>query len=189
LKWKDFTVHTAPLTAGGLTILEMLSIAQGLNWENLPAPERTHARLEAQRCAWKDRLELLGDTDSVRVPVKRLLSEEYARETAAKIQRAVREKKPLVIQVEAHLDEGDDEYQRRGKQGNMVAITLTHGNGFGAQVVVEEFGLVLGHGMSRFNPHPAISNSVAPGKRRCTTCVLRCAARRQTCSALGAPRD
>ncbi len=177
LKWKDFTVHTAPLTAGGLTILGMLSIAQGLNWENLPAPERTHARLEAQRRAWKDRLELLGDTDFVRVPVKRLLSEEYARETAAKIQAAVKEKKPLAIQVEAHLEEGTMNISAVDKQGNMVAITLTHGNGFGAQVVVDEFGLVLGHGMSRFNPRPGHPNSVAPGKRplhnMCPSIVLR----------------
>jgi gamma-glutamyltranspeptidase/glutathione hydrolase len=63
------------------------------------------------------------------------------------------------------------------KQGNLVAITLTHGNGFGAQVVVEEFGLVLGHGMSRFNPRPGHPNSVAPGKRplhnMCPSIVLR----------------
>jgi gamma-glutamyltranspeptidase/glutathione hydrolase len=177
MKWKDFTVHTAPLTAGGLTILEMLSIAQALNWENLPAPERTHARLEAQRCAWKDRLELLGDPESVRVPVERLLSGEYARETAATIQTAVKEKKPLTIQVEANPDEGTTNISAVDKQGNMVAITLTHGHGFGAQVLVEEFGLVLGHGMSRFNPRPGHPNSVAPGKRplhnMCPSIVVR----------------
>ena len=47
----------------------------------------------------------------------------------------------------------------------MVALTLTHGNSFGAQVTVNGLGLVLGHGMSRFEPRPGLPNSVAPRKR------------------------
>jgi gamma-glutamyltranspeptidase/glutathione hydrolase len=59
----------------------------------------------------------------------------------------------------------------------MVAVTLTHGNSFGAQVVVDGLGLILGHGMSRFDPVPGRPNSVAPGKRplhnMCPTIVFR----------------
>jgi gamma-glutamyltranspeptidase/glutathione hydrolase len=177
LEWQDFTIYTAPLTAGGLTVLEMLSMAKALNWENLPAPERTHARLEAQRCAWKDRLELLGDPERAHVPVGRLLSAEHARDTADRILAAVKEKKPLAMQVEANPEEGTTNISAADKQGNLAAVTLTHGHGFGAQVLVEEFGLVLGHGMSRFNPRPGHPNSIAPGKRplhnMCPSIVLR----------------
>jgi gamma-glutamyltranspeptidase / glutathione hydrolase len=59
----------------------------------------------------------------------------------------------------------------------MVGLTLTHGGGFGAQVTVDGLGLVLGHGMSRFDPRPGMPNSPGPGKRplhnMCPTVVLR----------------
>ena len=59
----------------------------------------------------------------------------------------------------------------------MVALTFTHGNAFGAQVTVPGLGLVLGHGMSRFDPRPGHPNSVGPGKRplhnMCPTVVTR----------------
>src|SRR5206468_12606092 len=57
------------------------------------------------------------------------------------------------------------------------ALTLTHGNLYGAGVTVDGLGLTLGHGMSRFEPQPGHPNSVAPGKRplhnMCPTVVLR----------------
>jgi gamma-glutamyltranspeptidase/glutathione hydrolase len=58
-----------------------------------------------------------------------------------------------------------------------AALTLTHGEGFGARVTVEGLGLVLGHGMSRFDPQPRHPN--APGPRKhpltnmCPTVLLR----------------
>jgi gamma-glutamyltranspeptidase / glutathione hydrolase len=59
----------------------------------------------------------------------------------------------------------------------MVAITLTHGGSFGAQVTVHGLGLTLGHGMSRFDPRPSHPNSPGPGKRplhnMCPTIVLK----------------
>src|SRR5262249_44809550 len=58
---KDLTVLTAPLTAGGLTILQALSIARELAPEKLGTGPAAHAQLETMRLAWKDRLELFGD--------------------------------------------------------------------------------------------------------------------------------
>ena len=59
----------------------------------------------------------------------------------------------------------------------MVAVTLTHGGSFGAQVTVDGLGLTLGHGMSRFDPHPGHPNAPGPGKRpvhnMCPSLVLR----------------
>jgi len=63
LKCNDFDIYTAPLTAGGLSVLEGLSILRTLPPEALAGPAGVHARLEAMRLAWKDRLELLGDPE------------------------------------------------------------------------------------------------------------------------------
>jgi gamma-glutamyltranspeptidase/glutathione hydrolase len=47
----------------------------------------------------------------------------------------------------------------------MIAITLTHGGSYGARVSVADLGIVLGHGMSRFDPRPGLPNSPGPRKR------------------------
>lgn len=166
LAWRGFSIHTAPLTAGGLTVLEALMILKALGWESEPvSPARTHARLEALRLAWRDRLELLGDPEHAPVPVARLLSEEHAQAQAEKVRAAVKERKPLALQTVSRPHGGTVHLSCADKQGNLVALTLTHGNSFGACVTVDGLGLTLGHGMSRFEPKPGHPNSPGPGKR------------------------
>jgi gamma-glutamyltranspeptidase/glutathione hydrolase len=50
-------------------------------------------------------------------------------------------------------------------EGNVVSWTQTHGGSFGSGVMVRGTGIVLGHGMCRFDPRPGWANSIAPGKR------------------------
>jgi gamma-glutamyltranspeptidase/glutathione hydrolase len=166
LKWGEQTVHTAPLTAGGLSALQMLRAMQAMNWEKMPVGfARSHARIEAARLAWRDRLTLLGDPDFARVPVAKLLSEEYARESAEKITSAVTTGKLIAHAVTPNSQTGTISLSAVDKHGNMAALTLTHGQGFGAQVTVDGLGLTLGHGMSRFDPRPDHPNAPGPGKR------------------------
>jgi gamma-glutamyltranspeptidase/glutathione hydrolase len=178
LNWDKFSIYTAPLTAGGLTVLQALSVLKEMNWAAMKDPfTSTHARLEAIRLAWKDRLSLLGDPEKVKVPVERLLSAGYIRELASKVQAAVKAKRPVEIQVRKHTDEGTNNICSIDADGNMVAVTLTQGGSFGAQVTVDGLGLTLGHGMSRFDPHPDHPNAPAPGKRplhnMCPSVLLR----------------
>ncbi len=178
LQLDEFTVCTAPLTAGGLTTLEALAILQTLNWKDLPAtPEREHASVEALRWSWRDRLELLGDPEFVDVPVAKLLSADDVQRAAAKVQAAVTAGKPMGLTVPRAKDAGTTNISAVDRAGNMVAVTVTQGAPFGAQVTVAGLGLTLGHGLSRFVPKPGHPNSVASRKRplhnMCPTVVLR----------------
>jgi gamma-glutamyltranspeptidase/glutathione hydrolase len=179
LTWRGYSIWTAPLTAGGATVLEALAILKALGWETRPAddPKTTGARLEALRLAWDDRLRLFGDPAKVAVPVERLLSEAYARSQAARVEAALREGKPVPITPDGRSADGTIHLSAADAQGNLVALTLTHGGAFGAQVTVAGLGLILGHGMSRFDPRPGRPNSPGPGKRplhnMCPTVVLR----------------
>lgn len=183
-EWNGCDVRTAPLTSGGLTTLQALTTLRELGWcragdfQSPPvAPEAdgrrlqvagtapTHARLEALRLAWADRLALLGDPEHAKVPVAKLLSADYARETAEKVRRAVKEGKILAHATASRPHTGTINLSVVDKAGNLAAITLTHGNGFGARVTVDGLGLTLGHGMSRFDPHPGHPNCPGPGKR------------------------
>src|SRR6266516_1281233 len=176
-EWRGLTIRTAPLTAGGLTVLQALSILKALDWDKRPASgARTHALVEALRLSWHDRLQQLGDPEKANVPVARLLAEEYVRSLAAKIERTVQDRRPLPLQADSRRQSGTVHLNSADRHGNTVALTLTHGNTFGACVTVERLGLTLGHGMSRFDPRPNHPNSPGPGKRpldnMCPTIVL-----------------
>jgi gamma-glutamyltranspeptidase/glutathione hydrolase len=65
---------------------------------------------------------------------------------------------PDPLRGTAHLAAADAE-------GNVIAWTQTHGGGFGSGMMVKGTGILLGHGMCRFDPRPGWANSVAPFKR------------------------
>ena len=178
LHWRGCAIHTAPLAAGGLTVLQALGVLKALRWESLPAGAgRTQALVETLRLAWGDRLRLLGDPDKVTVPVDRLLSEEYAREMAQKVSAAITSRKPVPIQTPARVQPGTIHMNSVDRHGNMVALTITQGGPFGAGVTVDGLGLTLGHGMARFDVEPGHPNAPGPGKRpltnMCPTVVVR----------------
>jgi len=178
LSWRGFDIRTAPPTAGGLTVLQALAILRAMDWDKQPAGfARTHARIEALRFAWHDRLRWLGDPDKSEVPVAKMLSTDYAGEAAAQIQRVVKDGKILPLRTESRRQPGTINLSAVDRHGNMAVCTLTHGGSYGARVTVDGLGLTLGHGMSRFEPRPGHPNSPGPGKRplhnMCPTIVLR----------------
>jgi len=179
VEWCGHTVHTPPPTAGGLTVLQALATLKALGWEKWDAkdPATVQARVEALRLAWHDRLRLLGDPKFTDVPVKQLLSVDHARESAERVRAAVRAGKPVAAASDGRPAGGTIHLTAIDASGLAVALTFTHGEGFGACVTVDGLGLVLGHGMSRFDPRPGRPNSVGPGKRplhnMCPTVVTR----------------
>lgn len=179
LTWRGHTIHTAPLTAGGLSVLQILATLRALDWEKMDAadPHATHARVEAMRVAWHDRLALLGDPDAGDLPVDRLVSAGYAEQSAERVRKAVRDGQMIPGASDDRTAGGTVHLTAADKTGMMVALTLTHGEAFGAQVTVEGLGLVLGHGMSRFDPRPGYPNSPRPGCRplnnMCPSVIVR----------------
>jgi len=165
LNWRGYDIYTAPLTAGGATSLEAINILKALGWENLSnEDEKNHARLEALRIAWRDRLKLFGDPTKADVPMDRLTSRAYADQMADRVRQAIVNRKPQQIATQSREQNGTVHISCVDGEGNMVAMTLTHGVNFGARVTVDGLGLILGHGMSRFDPNPQHPNS--PGSRK-----------------------
>ena len=165
IEWNGFTIHSSPLASPGAQLLEAASILKELRWEKLSALERLHAKLEALRISWADRNQYFGDPDFIDVPIQLLLSRDYAQEMADKVRAALGKGTPVPLKTDSSTDEGTMNISAVDKHGNMIAITLTHGSTFGARVSVEEYGMVLGHGMWRFEPRPGHPNSVGPRKR------------------------
>jgi gamma-glutamyltranspeptidase/glutathione hydrolase len=179
LEWRGHVIHTPPPTAGGLTVLQALAALKALGWEkgDPKDPATAQARVEALRIAWHDRLVLLGDPKFADVPVGKLLSAAYTKASADRVRAAVTAKKPVAASSDGRPAGGTIHLSAVDESGLSVALTFTHGEGFGACVTVDGLGLILGHGMSRFDPRPGLPNSVGPGKRplhnMCPTVVTR----------------
>ncbi|MFB3826567.1 MAG: gamma-glutamyltransferase [Bryobacteraceae bacterium] len=50
-------------------------------------------------------------------------------------------------------------------EGNLVSATISQGGWFGSCLTVPDTGIILGHGMCRFDPHAGLPNSPGPRKR------------------------
>jgi gamma-glutamyltranspeptidase/glutathione hydrolase len=165
-QWKDFTILTAPLPAGGATVLRIFEILEKLPPDLL----NEHALLESMRVAWHERVTRLGD----KIPLDALPA---AAQLTARVKSAVDTQTRVPQTTTSQPHRGTIHLNAGDAAGNVVALTLTHGNAFGGCVTVDGLGLTLGHGMSRFVAEPGHPNAPAPGKRpltnMCPTLVLR----------------
>jgi gamma-glutamyltranspeptidase/glutathione hydrolase len=177
LHYRDATLVTAaPPSAGGVVIGEVLNVLAGYDWDHLNADTRRHLTLESLRRAFRDRAEYLGDPDFVQMPLKRLLSPDYAAGLATSI-RLDRATPSDMLRPVAEEIEGPHttHFSVLDAQGNRVAATISVNLFFGATYVVPGTGFLLNDTMDDFSieagkPNAfqlvgAAANAVGPGKR------------------------
>ena len=124
--------------------------------------EYFHVFAEAAKQCWQDRVRYFGDPDVTPIPIDRLLSQSAAEEKASRIKAGHVERAdgttPFSPPHTANIVVADD-------NGNLVSVTATQGYLYGSQLAIEGLGLVMGHGMSRFDLSAGSPNAPAPGKR------------------------
>jgi gamma-glutamyltranspeptidase/glutathione hydrolase len=156
----------APPCSGGVHILQILRMLEGFDVAALGfgTPETIHLLAECCKIAFSDRTAHLGDPANVTVPVDWLISESYAaaRRAGIDMARATVPAPGVPTTVEAatttHVTAADAE-------GNVVAMTQTLNNAFGAKVMAPGTGILLNNTMALFDPHPGHPNSIGPSKR------------------------
>lgn len=162
--YRGYRVVTPPLPSGGLTSLQILKTLEQFPLAKLPpwGAEFIHLFAESAKLAWQDRVRYLGDPDVTSVPVDRLLSEETARVAAARIRQGE-------IGREGGMQASSPSHTvnvlAADAAGNMVSLTATHGSLFGSTVAIDGLGLIMGHGMSRFDLTRGSPNAPAACKR------------------------
>jgi gamma-glutamyltranspeptidase/glutathione hydrolase len=166
IEYRGHRIYTPPPPSGGLTSLQILRTLERFDIAALKpwGAEYFHLVAESAKLAWRDRAACVGDPDVTPVPVDRLLSDETAARNAALIRRA------------GSVGDRSSAPNTRGSPhtvnvvtadaaGNVVSLTATQGYLYGSSVVIDGLGLVMNHGMSRFDPNAGSPNAAAPGKR------------------------
>lgn len=154
-----------PPTAGGLHLVEMLNVLEGFDVAGLGfgSAEYFHLIAETLKIGFADRNACTGDPAFVDIPVARLTSKEYAaaRRAAIRTDRAGDYAVSPVAAGSAHTTH----VTAADADGNVVAMTQTINNLFGAKATAPGTGVLLNNTMALFDPHPGHPASVAPGKR------------------------
>jgi len=166
ISYRGYEIFTPPLCSGGLTTLQMLKVLERFSVSELKpsSAEMYHLLIEAMKACWRGRLCKYGDPNFVKIDQNSELSDHMIQKLYASVKDGLRSPKkgevisPEPLNCTSHICVADS-------YGNVVSLTQTHGGSFGSLVCVPKTGLILGHGMGRFDPRPGWQNSIAPKKQ------------------------
>ncbi len=169
-----------PPSSGGVTLCEILDIVapypfSAWGWHSV---KETHYLIEAERRAYADRNEYLGDPTFVKNPVAQLLAPAYAAHLRSTIAPAAatpsKDVKPG-LHVTVHENNDTTHISIVDAHGNAVSMTYTINDWFGAGVIAGNTGFFLNDEMDDFTSKPGVPNmyglvqnernDIQPGKR------------------------
>ena len=161
--YRDWTVYELPPNGQGMAALEMLNIM-----ETAPAsPDgplsvaELHKKIEAMKLAYADLEHYNADPRFAKIPVKGLLSKEYAKERAKLI-----DPDRANCDVSYGAPRSDTTYLTAvDRDGNIVSLIQSNYEGFGSGITVRGAGFVLQDRGALFSLDPDSPNVLAPHKR------------------------
>lgn len=173
-------VSMPPPSSGGVHVLQILNILENVDLKSLGpfSPQAIHYTASAMQQAFADRATYLGDSDFVEVPVKELISQEYANHLFKQINSELARPSSEVKAGNPKLPYESDEtthFTVMDAKGNTVSSTQTINYYFGSGVVAEGTGIVLNDEMDDFSAKPGAlnvfgavgsdKNAIEPNKR------------------------
>jgi gamma-glutamyltranspeptidase / glutathione hydrolase len=176
--YKNYKVISMPLpSSGGIILQQLLQMTTDYKLSNFPfhSPSSVHLIVEAERRAYADRAEFLGDPDFVKVPIKKLISKAYLQKRMVdynplKAGNSKLTKAGIIKESEetTHISILDNE-------GNAIAITITLNDNYGNKTIVTGAGFIMNNEMNDFSAKPGVpnmygalgndKNAITPGKR------------------------
>ncbi|MEY4279191.1 MAG: gamma-glutamyltransferase, partial [Bacteroidota bacterium] len=170
-------ISFAPPSSGGILIAQMLQMIAPYNLSQMGANTAASVGLmvEAQRRAYADRAEHMGDPDFWKVPTSTLISDRYAQDRMKDYVPGVAGNSKTTQAGQVHESEQTTHFSIIDAEGNMVAITTTLNDTYGSKTVVGGAGFLLNNEMDDFSVKPGVpnmygaiggeANAIAPGKR------------------------
>lgn len=167
VEYRGYRVYEMPPPGQGMAALQMLKLLEGYDLRALGRrnPEFWHLLIEAKKLAFADRAALFGDDP--RVPVARLLSDEYAA-----LRRKLIDPRRAAPRVDAGLrSTPDTNYMAvADRDGMMVSLIQSNAGSGGSGLIPDDgegrtLGFVLQNRGMAFRLEPGHPNTYAPGKR------------------------
>ncbi|AIY66249.1 gamma-glutamyltransferase [Pseudoalteromonas piratica] len=161
--YRGYDLWELPPNGQGIAALQILNILEDYDIASMgfDSPEYIHTFVEAKKLAFADRAKYYADSSFNDIPVKQLISKEYA----AKRRKLIDANKASK-QVDAGPVEGDTIYLTTAdKDGNMVSLIQSNYRGMGSGMTPEKLGFVLQNRGELFALEEGHFNVYAPKKR------------------------
>ena len=168
-EYRGWRVYELPPNSQGIAALEMLNIMEALPAGNGSpnTADELHRRIEAMKLAYSD-LRYNGDPRFADIPVRGLLSKDYARKRAATINPA---KANCAVAAGAPVF-GETTYLTTvDKDGNIASWIQSLYDYFGSGITVEGLGFLLHDRGQNFTLTRGSPNVLAGGKRPSHTII------------------
>lgn len=164
-----------PSSSGGIIVCQLMKMMEKRYLDGFQTPRTTQLMVEAERRAYADRAEYMGDPDFWKVPIKTLTSDTYLQQRmldfdSTKATPSKNIKAGMIKESEetTHISIID-------QYGNVVSITTTLNNSYGSRTVVAGAGFILNDEMDDFSVKPGVpnmygalggeANAIQPNKR------------------------
>jgi gamma-glutamyltranspeptidase/glutathione hydrolase len=158
-------LSSPPPSSGGVHIAQILNVLENFDVASMEpdSAEYLHLLSEVFKICYADRSAYMGDPNFVKVPMEGLLSKDYAKELAARIDMT-KAQKPAEGNPFKHESISTTHFSIADSEGNLVAVTRTINHFFGSCAVPEGTGFLLNDEMEDFTLDPSSANAVAGGK-------------------------
>ncbi|TRX42824.1 gamma-glutamyltransferase [Flavobacterium restrictum] len=178
--YKDLKIIAMPPpSSGGLCLAQIMTMIAPYDVAKMGhnSPDAIQVLVEAERRAYADRSYFLGDPDFVKIPIKALMTTEYAKSRMATFdfEKATLSKDVKEGTVKYNESTETTHYSIVDSFGNAVAATTTLNDAFGSKYYCDELGFFLNNEMDDFSAKPGEpnmfgligneANSIAPSKR------------------------
>jgi gamma-glutamyltranspeptidase/glutathione hydrolase len=163
--YRGYDVWELPPPGQGISVLEILNLLEPYDLRALGhnSAEHLHLLVEAKKLAYADRAKFYADPEFADVPVRELISKEYAESRRRLIDphRASREIAP----GNPRLVQGDTIYLCAvDKDRNCCSLIQSNFHGFGSQVTPGDLGFVLQNRGALFSLEDDHANRLEPHK-------------------------
>lgn len=178
--YKGYTIVSMPMpSSGGALLHQMMKMIEDkpLSTYGFLSPQAVQLMTEAERRAYADRAQYMGDADFVKVPLDVLTSDAYLK-NRMKDYDPSKAGSSTIIQPGIVPKEESEETTHLSvidNEGNAVAVTTTLNDNYGSKTVVGGAGFLLNDEMDDFSVKPGVpnmygavggeANAIAPGKR------------------------
>jgi gamma-glutamyltranspeptidase/glutathione hydrolase len=170
-------ISFAPPSSGGILIAQMMQMIAPypVSLMGVNTFGSVSLMVEAQRRAYADRAEHMGDPDFWKVPTTTLTSNAYAQERMKDYQAGIAGNSKMIQAGVAKESEQTTHFSVIDEAGNMVSVTTTLNDTYGNKTIVGGAGFLLNNEMDDFSIKPGVpnmygalggeANAIQPGKR------------------------
>lgn len=164
INYRGYDVWELPPNGQGTAALQILNILEEYDIAkmNFGSSEYLHTFIEAKKLAFEDRANYYCDPDFSTIPLKKLLSKEYAIERKA----LINPNRSAKNYPAGELEQGNTIYLTvADKEGNMVSLIQSNYRGMGSGMTPDQLGFVLQDRGELFSLKEGHANVFEPEKR------------------------